>query len=140
MVHQTGDIPQYEGIAHAKVRLRYHLIFATKYRKRALLGIEDAVVESFRGVESESSFRIHEIGVGNGDHVHLLVSFKPSLSLSSVVRRMKAMTTSALWESHGEHLAKTYWGRKRKLWSGGYFCATVGEVNEDVVARYVRNQ
>ena len=140
MVHQTGDIPHYEGIAHAKVRLRYHLIFATKYRKRALIGIEDAVVASFREVESRSNFRIHEIGVGNGDHIHLLVSFKPSLSLASVVRRMKTMTTISLWGSHSAHLGKTYWGSKRRLWSGGYFCATVGEINEDVVTRYVRNQ
>lgn len=140
MVHHTGDIPHYEGIAHAKVRLRYHLIFATKYRKPALLGIEDDVVAAFRETESRSDFRIHEIGVGHGDHVHLLISFKPSLSLASVVRRTKTMTTLFLWRDQPGHLAKTYWGRKRKLWSGGYFCATVGETTEDVVARYVRNQ
>jgi hypothetical protein len=91
---------EFESVAHAKTRLRYHLIFATKYRRKALLGIEPAVYAAFREAEQQSDFRITTMGIDNGDHVHVVVKFKPALSIEQVVRRMKQLTTQALWNEH----------------------------------------
>lgn len=89
-------------------------------------------------MEAKSEFRIVAIGVDK-DHVHLVVKAKPSLSPLMIVRRLKQMTTTELWKTEEKHLKQYYWG-KRKLWSGGYFCSTVGQVSEDKVLEYVKNQ
>lgn len=52
---------EYKSIAHAKTSLRYHLIFSTKYRRKALTGIHDRVLEAFRYAETNSSVRIIEM-------------------------------------------------------------------------------
>jgi putative transposase len=35
-------------------------------------------------------------------------------------------------------LKKRHWGQH--LWARGYFCATVGAVDEDTIRRYIENQ
>ena len=131
---------RYQTFGHAKTHLRYHLIFSTKYRRKALAGIEDAVIESLRYVESKSNFRIHAIGIDQ-DHIHLVVSFKPNHSLTQIVRRIKQMSTRQLWETQAPHLRNHYWGtRVGKLWTGGYFAETIGPVSEDKILNYVKNQ
>lgn len=130
---------EYRTYGHAKTRLRYHLIFSTKYRTKCLIGIENAVHDALRKVEQNSDFRIHAAGVDQ-DHVHLVVSFKPNWSLTQIVRRLKQQSTHLLWEAETEHLQKFYWGSKRKLWTGGYFAETVGRVSEEKILDYVNNQ
>ncbi len=131
---------EFESVAHAKTRLRYHIIFATKYRRKALLGIEPAVYDAFRKAETESDFRIITMGIDNGDHIHLVIKFKPALSIEQVVRRMKQLTTKTVWDTQAPHLRKHFWGEKKRLWSGGYFAATIGSVSEQTVLDYVRKQ
>jgi len=43
-------------------------------------------------------------------------------------------------QNDDDWLRKFYWGPKRKLWSGGYFCATVGDASEDTIRKYIENQ
>ena len=130
---------EYKSIAHAKTNLRYHVILSTKYRRKALVGIEQTVLEAFRDAESHSDFRIIEMNADQ-DHIHLLVTFKPALSIEQVVRRMKQLTTRYVWEREAEHLRMYYWKDKRVLWTGGYFCATVGDASEEQMVEYIRKQ
>lgn len=130
---------EYKSIAHAKTSLRYHLIFSTKYRRKALTGIHDRVLEAFRYAETNSSVRIIEMNTDQ-DHIHLLITFKPALSIEQVVRRLKQLTTHYLWEHEPEHLREYYWGTKKKLWTGGYFCSTIGEISEAKLVDYIKNQ
>lgn len=130
---------EYKSIAHAKTSLRYHIIFSTKYRRKALVGIEETVLEAFRRAEAQSDFRIIEMNTDK-DHIHLLVTFKPALSIEQVVRRMKQLTTHYVWEREETHLRNFYWKNKRVLWTNGYFCSTIGEVSEERVIEYIRNQ
>lgn len=128
---------KYQSLNHAKFRVRYHLIFSTKYRRKCLVGLENALVSSFRRIESDVT--VYEVGVDQ-DHVHLVVGFKPSLSVSQVVARLKQLSICDLWGEHGDVLSRFYWGDKRLLWTHGYFCETVGSVSEGQVLEYVRNQ
>lgn len=129
---------QYETYNHAKTLLKYHIIFSTKYRKKCLKEIEEELEKSFRYVEAISNFKIEKIGIDK-DHVHLLVKSCPSMSVSSIVRRLKQITTRQIWKKRKEHLDKFYW-KKRKLWTNGYFCCTVGDVSSKTVERYIENQ
>lgn len=130
---------EYKSIAHAKTSLRYHIILSTKYRKKALTGIENTVLDAFRVAEEKSDFRIIEMNTDK-DHIHLLVTFKPALSIEQVVRRMKQLTTHYIWEREEAHLRNFYWKNKRILWTNGYFCSTIGEVSESRVIEYIRHQ
>lgn len=129
----------YRRYGHAKTGLLYHIIFVTKYRRKCLEGMHDDVIASFRGAESKSDFVIKTIE-SDKDHVHMLIEFKPSLSIEQVVRRLKQLTTHDLWLKDGVYLKRFYWSRNRHLWTNGYFCSTIGDVSEEVVKRYIENQ
>lgn len=100
--------------------------------------IEGKVKESFFR-SSDSKLKVSEVGVDQ-DHVHVVVSVHPSLSVSTVVSRLKQLTTYWLWLVEEEELSKYYWGSKRLLWSGGYFAESIGRVSRDTVLDYVRGQ
>ncbi len=130
----------YDGLSHAKVRLLFHVVLATKYRRACLCGLEEDVCRVFVECAGVSDFDVLGCGVGDGDHVHLLVRLrKPGVSVGQVVRRLKCYSSRVLWEEHGVVLSRFYRGGRRRLWSAGYFCSTVG-VDDEVVSRYVRNQ
>ena len=122
----------------SKHRLEYHIVLTTKYRKKCLTTIEDKVKESFFRT-SDSKLRVSEVGIVQ-DHVHVVVSVHPSLSVSSVVSRLKQLTTYWLWSVEGESLSNYYWGSKKILWSSGYFAESIGRVSRDTILDYVRGQ
>ena len=132
---------RYQSLSHSKFRIRYHLIFSTKYRRRCLFGIEESAKQVFREIGDMSEFDIIEIGVDT-DHVHLVVSSKPTLAPIDIVRRLKQISVHRLWEYNYDHLAKFFWGKRRgsTVWTGGYFCESIGPVQEGTILDYVRNQ
>lgn len=73
------------------------------------------------------------------DHVHLLISYKPDISISSIVRCMKQESTFGLWKRHEFYLKQHYWKRKI-LWSEGYFACSIGQVSQTTIEAYIRNQ
>lgn len=130
----------YHSFYHAKTSLRYHLIFSTTFRRKCLDEIHDAVLDAFRQVERVSDFKIIAMELDK-DHIHLLVTFKPALSIAQVVRRLKQMTQKIIWKENEAHLRKHYWGHFiGKLWTGGYFCSTIGDVSEQKLKKYIKNQ
>lgn len=70
------------------------------------------------------------------DHVHILVSAPPNIAPSEIMRRIKGRTASKLFEEY-PHLKKRYWGQH--FWARGYFCATVGQVTEEMVQEYLEH-
>ena len=137
-IKQKQDF-EYESFNHAKTRLRYHIIFSTKFRRKCLNEIRDIVLVSFRYAESISHFRILVMELDN-DHIHFLVSFPPAYSIEQTVRRMKMISTNYVYERCENYLKKFYWKDKRLLWTHGYFCSTIGEVSEQTVKHYIENQ
>jgi putative transposase len=89
------------------------------------------VLAAFRYGESISDYKILVMNL-ESDHIHFLLKWKPSLSIEQVVRRMKQTSTVYLWQHHEQHFRRFYW-RDRHIWTGGYFCATVGDVSEQNV-------
>lgn len=120
--------------------LRYHLVLTTKYRRPVLQGIGQSVYDAFREVEKVSDFKIIEMNVEDGSHIHLALKMSPRYSVSSMVNRIKGITTHLVWERESQHLSRFYWKGKRVLWTGAYFCSTMGDVSNDIVLRYIQNQ
>lgn len=130
---------KYQTYSHAKTRLRYHLIFSTKFRRKCLTQIRDVVINAFKKVESKSNFEILVIELDK-DHIHMLVSFKPHYSIEQVVRRLKQLSTFYIYQQEREYLKKFYWKQKNVLWTHGYFCSTIGDVSEKKIIEYIENQ
>jgi putative transposase len=51
-----------------------------------------------------------------------------------IMRRIKERSSSKLFNEY-PHLKKRYWGRH--FWARGYFCATVGEMTEEMIKNYL---
>jgi putative transposase len=71
------------------------------------------------------------------DHIHMLLSAPPHLAPAKLVQYIKGRSSRKLQEEFPE-LRKRYWGQH--LWARGYFCATVGAVDEQTIKAYIENQ
>ena len=71
------------------------------------------------------------------DHVHMLVSIPPKLSVSEFMGYLKGKSTLMLYDRHPELVRK---GMRRNFWARGYYVSTVGNGNEATVKEYIRNQ
>lgn len=120
--------------------LKYHVVLTTKYKKLALLGIEQSVYQAFWQVESVSDFTILDMNVEDGSHMYLVIKMSPRFSVNSMMNRIKGLTLHYLWQEESDHLSTFYWGSKRKLWHGAYFCATLGDFSKDTVLNYIKKQ
>lgn len=70
------------------------------------------------------------------DHVHMLVSIPPKLSVSQVVGYIKGK--SSIWIAQNvARKVKNFNGAK--FWARGYFVSTVGR-DEETIRLYIRNQ
>ena len=127
---------QYDKGKHCTFHHRYHLVWITKYRFKVLRGdVRLRVREIIRQVCAENGVRIIS-GVLSSDHVHMLVSIPPKLSVSDLMRKMKGRSSHKV-QREFPALKKRYWGRH--FWGRGYFSATNGAVTEGVVLQYLEN-
>ena len=130
----------YESFGHAKTRLRYHIIFSTKYRRNCLSMIRDIVLNAFRQAEMNSNISILEMEIDK-DHIHFMIMIPPSISISDAIMHLKQQSTYLIYQNQYAqmHLKKFYWN-KQLLWTHGYFCATIGAVSEETLRYYIENQ
>ena len=122
--------------SHTVYKVEYHFVWVTKYRYPVLRGdVGERVREIVR--QTCESFEIRIIkGAVSHDHVHIMVSSPPEIAPSEIMRRIKGRTSSKLFEEFPE-IKKRYWGRH--FWSRGYFCATVGEMTEEMIKNYLEH-
>lgn len=123
--------------AHVQYDIEYHIVWTTKYRYRVL---ENKIAERARTLIRQGcnsmDITIIKGSIGR-EHVHLLVSAPPSLSVSKLVQQLKEKTSRTL-QMEFKSLKKRYWGQH--LWSSGYFCKSVGTVTKDIIKEYIENQ
>ena len=117
--------------------IKYHFVWVTKYRKPILTG---KVGERLRDLVREVC-RTNEIEILQGsvsrDHVHVLLSCPPNLSPSKIMQYIKGKSSRKLMLEF-KHIQKQYWGRH--LWARGYFVATSGNVTDEAIMEYIRQQ
>lgn len=128
---------KYETYSHAKTRIRYHIIFSTKYRKKCLTGIREDLFKYLKSSEKDFKIELMEI---DKDHIHFLIKAKPSESIAEIVKKLKQYSTYYIWKNHREYMKKYYWGVEHYLWTRGYFVSTIGEVSEKNILEYIKKQ
>ena len=73
------------------------------------------------------------------DHLHMLISIKPSISVSQIVRVLKKESTVYIWKKYKQLLKLHFW-KKHTFWTDGYFVCSVGNVSEEMLRKYIENQ
>jgi len=127
----------YRRAAHTVYQLHYHFVFTTKYRKPVLRGeVAQEVRKLIREICRSNDIEI-VAGHVRPDHVHLLVSVPPQLAPSRVMQAIKGKTSHHLL-MNWQRLRKEFWGRH--LWSRGYFVCSSGNVTDEMIAEYIKNQ
>jgi len=127
----------YRHGAHTVFEIHLHLVWVTKYRRPALVGeVALRVRDLIREICGQHEVVIMKGHVGK-DHVHLLVSLPPQVTISRLLQWLKGKTAYKLLAEF-PHLRKTFWGRH--IWARGYCCCSTGNVTDEVVAEDIANQ
>ncbi len=104
----------------------YHLIWATKYRRKVLVGsVEVRLLEVFKTIAMQGGFQLLAVRVHGGDHVHVFASASPKICIPEMVRVLKCNSARVLFEEFPQ-IKLQLWGRY--LWSEGYAVRTVGVI------------
>src|SRR5574344_2958691 len=102
----------FETTNRAKHNLKVHLILVCKYRKKLLIeNIKEEIKNAIYEIESNSDFNIIEME-SDIDHIHIMLQHIPRVSISSIVNRIKSITTYKVWEKHSNYLQKHFWKEK----------------------------
>ena len=120
--------------SHTVYTIEYHFVWITKYRYKVLVGeIGLRIRDLVRQFCEANEIQILK-GVVSKDHVHILVNAPPHIAPSDIMRRIKGRSSSKLFDEF-PHIKKRYWGRH--FWARGYFCATVGQMTEEMIKEYL---
>lgn len=127
----------YRHGSHSLYDLKYHVVFCTKYRYRVLPGqIATRVRELSREICLANYVDIVS-GSLISDHIHILMSVPPSISISKIIQYIKGKSSRKLLQEF-EMLRKRYWGQH--LRARGYCAVTVGNINSEDVQKYLEQQ
>ena len=130
-----------DNLIHARTcvyNVNYHIVWSTKYRRKVLSSkIEARLKEILIKVSKEKEFIIHEMEVGESDHIHLFISAHPKVSISYIVKMSKGISGRLLMKEFPE-ITKQLW--KGELWNPSYYVETIGSVSEENIRRYIQRQ
>ncbi len=124
-------------MAHVVYQCMYHIVWCPKYQYRILKGeVGKYVEETIKQLCEWKKVDVKEMNVQE-DHVHIVVSIPPKVSISELMGILKGKTAIKLFKDYPGLKRKPYWGNH--FWSRGYCVSTVG-LDEEKIRRYVKYQ
>ena len=126
-----------QSIQHTRWNCTYHIVFIPKYRKKMLYGSNKKDLQEI--IPKLCEMKKVELIEGKvcKDHIHMYVAIPPKLCVSDFMSYLKGKSALMFYDRHPELHAK--WGEKH-LWARGYYVSTVGNVNEETIRNYIREQ
>ena len=122
--------------AHSTWRCQYHIVFAPKYRRKAIYGqLKADIGYILRKLCEAKGVEIIE-AEACVDHIHMLVSIPPHISVAQFMGYLKGKSTLMIFDRHA-NLEYKY--GSRHFWCRGYYVDTVGK-NKKAIEEYIRNQ
>ena len=125
-----------KSLSHSKWRCKYHIVFAPKYRRQII----------YRKLRSDIGKILRELCIRKHveileaeccpDHIHMLVTIPPHLSVSSFMGYLKGKSALMIFDRHAN--LKYKFGN-RHFWSEGYYVSTVG-LKEATIKKYIQDQ
>ena len=125
-----------KSLAHTRWKCQYHIVFIPKYRRKVLYGrIKKDVQEILKTLCRYKKVEIIA-GAVCADHIHLSLSIPPKLSISEFMGYLKGKSALMIFDNYPEQGGK--WDRH--FWATGYYVATIGNVTENAIKEYIKEQ
>jgi REP element-mobilizing transposase RayT len=119
-------------MAGTYTKLIYHIIFSTKDREPLIAPtLRDKLYPYIGGIIRGQAGALDAVG-GMPDHIHLVVRINPDISVSEIVRLIKANSSKWVNEQPGRP--------GRFGWQSGYGAFSVSYSQLPAVREYVQNQ
>ena len=124
------------SLTHTKWRCQYHIVFAPKYRRQIIYGkYKKEIGKMIRVICERNDVEIIEANACP-DHIHMLVSIPPKMSVSRFMGILKGKTSLMIFDRFAQ--LKCRYGN-RHFWCRGYYVDTVGK-NTKAIKEYIANQ
>ena len=125
-----------DSLAHSKWRCQYHIVFAPKYRRQVIYGkIKEDIGKILRKLCEYKGVEIIR-AEACPDHIHMLVSIPPKVSVASFMGYLKGKSSIMIFEKYAN---MRYKYGNRKFWCRGYYVDTVGK-NTKAIQEYIADQ
>ena len=123
-------------LAHTTWNCKYHIVFAPKYRRMVFYKEKRSEVKEI--IKTLCTWKGVDIIEGEicPDHVHLLLSIPPKMSVSGFMGYLKGKSSLMIFQRYG-NMKFAY--RNREFWCKGYYVDTVGK-NTKAISEYIANQ
>ena len=124
------------SLAHTKWNCKYHIVFAPKYRRKVFYEGKRAEIREI--IRTLCTWKRVEIIEGEicPDHIHLLLSIPPKMSISGFMGYLKGKSSLMIFQRFG-NMKFAY--RNREFWCKGYYVDTAGK-NAKATKEYIKNQ
>lgn len=141
MRKNTYKLHGYISTNHSKHNLKAHLILVCKYRKKLLVDkIDDFVKNTIDEIAKNSDFMIIAME-SDIDHIHLMIQYLPRISISSIIAKIKQITTFRLWKNKEfESFLRSHFWKEKTFFTDGYFACSIGEASPETIKAYIENQ
>ena len=128
---------EYRSGRHCVFELHAHLVFTPKYRRHVFTKNHiEAMSGYFRVVCERAGAELVEVN-GESDHVHLLVTYPPHVTLSALVNSLKGVSSRLLRRDFPQVQEHLHGG---SLWSRSYFAASCGGAPLEHLLKYIEDQ
>ncbi len=129
---------RYKRTSHSTYICDYHIVLATRFRRNIINeGIFTYLELKLRDITEHYPYIEFKTINHDKDHIHILASIPPTISVGKVVGLIKQNTVKDMKKKF-LFLKDVYWGTDH-IWSDGYFVSTVG-VDTKIIKRYIENQ
>lgn len=133
-------LEEFDKGSHSVYLLYYHLVVVTKYRAKVLREpVRDRIRHIFEFIGQKYGVTLGEFG-GAEDHLHFLITAKPTTDLSAFIKAFKSYSSRKIKEDFMIDVNVQEGGINTSLWSPGYCLLTTGGAPIDVIKRYIENQ
>lgn len=124
------------SLSHTTWNCKYHIVFAPKYRRKVAYGkLREDIRDIIIMLCKRKGVNIIE-GEVCPDHIHLLLSIPPKMSVSGFMGYLKGKSSLMIFQRFG-NMKFAY--RNREFWCKGYYVDTVGK-NTAAIKSYIANQ
>ena len=126
----------YNSLSHTKWRCQYHIVLTPKYRRQVIYGkYKVEIGKILRTLCERNGIEIIEANACK-DHIHMLVSIPPKMSVSKAMGILKGKSALMIFDRFAN--LKYKYGN-RHFWCRGYFVNTVGR-NRTAIQKYIQEQ
>ncbi|RKY84433.1 IS200/IS605 family transposase [candidate division KSB1 bacterium] len=119
-------------MANTYTQIYIHIIFSVKGRESLIKKEYKKELQKYiTGIVNNKNQKMIEINC-MPDHIHILIGINPDISISSLVRDIKANSS--------RFINKMCWVKGKFQWQGGYGAFSYSRSQINSVIRYINNQ